>query len=452
MDKATLLRKKHPTFIYENFQYVKDGNSLKISFSFKIPPGIRFSPTVGIENINSFIFAKIGKSTIENFIFHLGLIEMVSYWKSTCSPMIDIKAGYLTKDQITWWKNLLLKGLGEFFYQNNINFKQNNFIDIKTSTGKTYTKDQREHQERYLVLNGGGRDSAVSIEFLKELKKEMTIFMLNPTKAMLDVAQTSGVKNQIIVKREIDKNLFKLNTDGFLNGHTPFSAYLAFLAVLGALLFDTRFVVPANERSSNEENIEFLGEKINHQYSKSYDFEKAFRQYTCENLSNNIDYFSLLRPLYEIQISKIFASYKKYFKSFKSCNRGHKNNIWCGQCPKCLSIYISLHPFIKEDDITAVFGDNLYEKKELLDLLLHLTGNKKPKPFECVGTYQEILEGLRLSVGKLEKQNEQLPYLLEYAKKNILSKNPLEPELLTAWDENNFLNKEIAEGFKTKIL
>ncbi|MEK7060936.1 MAG: hypothetical protein AAB931_00265, partial [Patescibacteria group bacterium] len=114
-------------------------------------------------------------------------------------------------------------------------------------------------------------------------------------------------------------------------------------------------------------------------------------------------------------------------------------------------IYISLFPFLEENDIKSIFGKNLYEDEALKDLLMHITGQKSPKPFECVGTYDEILEGLRLSIKKLEKENEALPYLLQYAKENILSKSPAKPELLKAWDENNFLAEEIAQNLKTQI-
>lgn len=450
MDKLTSLRRKHPLFSYESFTYKQDNNSLVISFLFRISPSIEFNPKITIKNIDTSVFASQGKAVIDNFIFNLGLIEMISYWKTTCSPIIEIKTGSLNKTQIGWWKNLLIKGLGDFFYKNNINFKEEGFVNLESIGKNIYLKDEIIHKNRYLILNGGGRDSVVSVELLKSLEKEVTLFMLNPTEASISVAKDSAIVNQIIVNREIDKKLLELNETGYLNGHTPFSAYLAFLSSLCGLIFDYKFVIPSNERSSNEENVEFLGEKINHQYSKSFEFEKSFREYLKENLSENIEYLSLLRPLYEMQISKLFATHKKYFKDFKSCNNGQKNNIWCRKCPKCLSIYTSLYPFLNTNDLTDIFGEDLYAKKELLDLLLHITGEKRPKPFECVGTYKEILLGLNLSAKKLEVENRTLPFLLKYAKDNIIDKNAMQPEILTAWDKNNFLSDKIAETLKTQ--
>ena len=67
-------------------------------------------------------------------------------------------------------------------------------------------------------------------------------------------------------------------------------------------------------------NLMLFGEKINHQYSKSYEFEKDFTTYAEKYLKGNVKYFSFLRPLNELQIAKIFSKYKKYHKIFKSCN------------------------------------------------------------------------------------------------------------------------------------
>lgn len=63
-----------------------------------------------------------------------------------------------------------------------------------------------------------------------------------------------------------------------------------------------------------------FGEKVNHQYSKTYEFENDFAEYSKKYLKANVKYFSFLRPLNEMQIAKIFSRYTKYHKVFKSCN------------------------------------------------------------------------------------------------------------------------------------
>ena len=450
-DKLSYLRKKYPQFIYKSFKYsfFEAKKTLEIEFLFQIED-LTFRPKVEIGNISNSTFKNLNGSILENFIFHLGLIEIPSYWKATCSPIIKIEAGQLNEEQRAWWHGQIVSGLGEFFYQNNIDFTLPDFLEIQSDSPKTFQMDRKSSSESYIALNGGGRDSAVTLELLKSQQVNISVLMLNPTAAALDITRVSEIQSEIIVNRQLDTKLLELNSAGFLNGHTPFSAYLAFLSVLCAYILGRKYTIASNERSSNEQNIEYLGKLINHQYSKSYNFEKSFREYSRLHLSSKIEYLSSLRPLYEIQISKIFTLYKKYFKAFKSCNVGQKTNSWCGQCAKCLSIYISLYPFLSEEDRSLIFPQDLYANEELLGLLLHLTGIKKPKPFECVGTYAEVLTGLRLSIQKLG-QGSELPILLAYAKNNLLTADTKEIDIAKDWDDENFLPESFSTFLQSKL-
>lgn len=106
--------------------------------------------------------------------------------------------------------------------------------------------------------------------------------------------------------------MLELNEKGFLNGHTPFSAMLAFTSYFVAYLSGKKYIAVSNEQSSNESNIK--GEKINHQYSKSFEFEEEFRWYINNYLEDHVQYFSMLRPLNELQIAKLFSNMKNIIK------------------------------------------------------------------------------------------------------------------------------------------
>jgi len=58
--------------------------------------------------------------SFDNLVFNLGLIELLSYWKATCSREIEVQTHNLDKDQINWWKDLIFEGMGQFFYENKI--------------------------------------------------------------------------------------------------------------------------------------------------------------------------------------------------------------------------------------------------------------------------------------------------------------------------------------------
>jgi len=465
--KFKKLRKRYPRFIYEGYSCKISGDNLEIFFDFKIKSNIHFQPKIVIENIDKSRIKKVGDGVLNNLIFHLGLIEMVSYWKATCSPEILIKASSLNKEQINWWKDLIIKGMGQFFYENKIDWRNKNFIKIKTipSKPKLLAKNaiaEIKNKDGILVPVGGGKDSVVTLELLKKAKKNIQCFSLNPTEAAQKIMNIVGCRKPIIrVRRRIDKKLLELNRKGFLNGHTPFSAYLAFLSFLVAAISDQKYIALSNERSSNEGNVKYLGKMINHQWSKTFEFEKKFRSYTKKYLVKNIEYFSFLRPLYEIQIAKLFSKYPKYFSAFLSCNEAYKTasgtkkpfKRWCGKCSKCLFVFAILYPFLKEKGLLKIFRKNLFNDKKLLPIMQQLIGVGSPrgfKPFECVGTKKESIAAFYLSFLNFTKNQRlrvfcKIPFLLKYFKNKILPKYPnIKKEskiIMNVWNNQHNLPK-----------
>lgn len=454
--KAQSLRQKHPRFLYQGFKIRKTGKNLQFSFSFKIEPDLSFSPQITIENINRSQINDLDPEVIRNLAFHLGLMEIPSYWKATCSPTIVIQAGFLNPNQIQWWQNLLLKGMGQFFYTNRVDFTAPDFVTFKAKKEPRFSPFEGEsNPKKVLVPIGGGKDSIVALEILKKSGLGINCLALNPTPAATQVIELGGVQKTIVVRREIDPTLLKLNQQGYLNGHTPFSAYLAFLGVTCAVLFDFGQVALANERSANEENLTYLGAKINHQYSKSIAFEKTFLNYAQEYLTPQVRYFSLLRPLYELQIGRLFSQHPQYFPHFKSCNRGQKKNAWCLNCPKCLAVFTLLYPFLEEKDLMKIFNKNLFNQKSLWPTALSLIGEKGHKPFECVGTKKETLVAFYLSLKKAQETKQALPYVLAQFQKKVLPKRSnldyLVQYILGGWNSDHLLSPNLEKLLKKEV-
>jgi hypothetical protein len=265
-------------------------------------------------------------------------------------------------------------------------------------------------------------------------------------------------QESIIARRKIDPKLLELNRKGFLNGHTPFSAYLAFLSLLVSSASGCRYIAFSNERSSNEGNTSYLGKTINHQWSKSFEFEEKFRRYSKKYLDNKAEYFSLLRPLYEIQIAGLFSRFPEKLDSFLSCNEAFKTDSgrkepsgkWCCKCSKCLFAFSILYPFVNEKKLVVAFGENLFKNIELLPLAKELMGERGIKPLECVGTYRESLIAFFLS-WKKARISGKVPVLLKSLENGFLKDyDSLEKEfkkMLFSWNSKNNLPK----GFE-KIL
>lgn len=409
------LRLTHPQLVYKSYDIVVEHNQIVITHEFLLEPDIVFRPKVSIPYVGS-----VDKNFLAPYIFHLGLVEAISYWKAACPKEFIVEAGSLTQTQIRFWYDLFLHGLGEFYYQNKIDFTVPDFLKIvsKGDKGDWPAFAEASAGEGDLVLVGGGKDSAVTLGILKESDRTIQTMVLNPTEASLLNIKAAGYKNPIVVIREIDSKLLELNNRGYLNGHTPFSAYLAFLGSMVAALFGYENVIVSNEKSANEGNVMYRGLEINHQYSKSFRFETMFREYALsipgikapqfrESVIPN--YFSFLRPLNDLQIAKLFSSHPMFFATFRSCNVGSKLGVWCGKCPKCAFTYLSLSPYLLHEQMVISFGGNLLEKPEILEHIRGLVGLNPIKPFECVGTRDESKLAVILTIGKFVREHREVP-------------------------------------------
>lgn len=410
MDKYLELRNKYDTFIYEGYNVEEKDNKTIITYDFNVPNLTHYYPILELDKFELTEFTKY-------LIFHIGLVELISYWKATCSKNVIIKAGYINEEQIDFFKKLYFHGLGELFYTNGIEPNYEDFMNITCVIEPTNINIPNYNGIGNLIPIGGGKDSNVSLELLKNSFEDNNAFIINPKEVTLKCAELAGYDNSntITVKRTIDKNLIELNKLGFINGHTPFSALVAFISYLCAYINNKKYIVLSNESSANESNV--AGTKINHQYSKTYEFENDFNEYTKKYFQIDIKYFSLLRPLTEYQIAMLFSKYEKYHNVFKSCNVGSKSLPWkwCCNCPKCLFVFIILSPFLYKEKLINIFGEDLFEKEELLNTFIELTGHGETKPFECVGTYEEV----RYAITKVIEREENLPYLLQYYKDNF---------------------------------
>lgn len=446
-NKFVSLRKKYPTIIYEKYDIQDYNEELLITYYFNIPGLIKFKPTLKIlkKNITN---KNVNIKYRDYLIFHIGLIELISYFKCTCSPNVVIEAGYINEEQIKWFKKLFYYGLGEFLYINGIDISKDELLNITCTRKKEELPKIKYNGIGNLIPVGGGKDSVVSLELLMSEYNINECFIINPKKVMLDCAYIAGYDDKKIfaVKRTIDLNLLDLNKQGYLNGHTPFSSLAAFVSYLCAYLSNKKYIVLSNEASANEATV--VGTKINHQYSKTYEFENDFNEYTKKYFNIDIKYFSLLRPLTEFQIAMLFSNYEKYHKSFKSCNVGSKNTEWqwCCNCPKCLFVYIILSPYLYKEKLINIFGEDLFEKQELLETFKELLGYSKTKPFECVGTFSEVRYAVSLVI---KKQDNNLPYLLKYYKDNY--ELELDHKFESTYNDINNLDKHFKEILKKEL-
>ena len=181
------------------------------------------------------ILDEIGKS--------LFLMLGISYWKTYCPKTIHLPFD-LTEKQAAFWNLFYTKGLGEFFYENNIDYRD--LVQFPYVKEKNIDKRNVDQQERSLVMIGGGKDSIVSAELMKSRGFDFSLFALNAYAMHKPIADQIG-KPIIIITRTIDKQLIELNKKDAYNGHVPISAIYAFTSLLSAFLYDYKYIVVSNE-------------------------------------------------------------------------------------------------------------------------------------------------------------------------------------------------------------
>ena len=239
MKKINVLRKKYPEFVYQEFEWKYLKPNLEIWFDFLIRStsspnkDLKFKTQITVKKVSNKHLNNINKRDLDNLIFHLGLIEMLNYWKLTCSPNILINARNLYREEKMFLRKTILNGMGEYFYKNQIDFTKSGFLNIKVNQSQPLYKasTKKLSQNKILVPIGGGKDSPVTIELLKKKGNILGGFILNAKSSQLKIAKIANLREVVLIERKLDPLLLKLNKSGkFLNGHVPFSAFLAYLS------------------------------------------------------------------------------------------------------------------------------------------------------------------------------------------------------------------------------
>lgn len=456
MNKFERFRREAPVFEYKSYTITETEETIETDYVFSIVgvadfhAGWSFPRPEGFSVKDDFAF--------ERLAFSLGMAEAVSYWKATCSPVMRVECGSLDEEQIRWWKKLYFLGLGEFFYVNGIITDIDSFMDIQCSGSFTCTAEtERAPLSGCLVPIGGGKDSALTLETLTQAGMKCRCYAINKRNSITGTVLAAGLPEETLItaKRRFDRSLVDLNSKGYLNGHTPFSSVVAFSAEVTAYLNRLRYIVLSNEDSANESTV--AGQNVNHQYSKSFEFEQDFHSYEEKYLKTGIYYFSFLRPLSEYQIAKMFVSHEKYLPVFRSCNLGSKvsPDVWCGECPKCLFVCLILSPFLSPSKLRSVFGKNLLDEENMMKFFIELIGQSEHKPFECVGSIDEVNLAVTLAIKKYEANDIPLPLLFrEYKERELYhpeSVDAINASYCSRYSDTNLLPPEFEKILKKEM-
>jgi UDP-N-acetyl-alpha-D-muramoyl-L-alanyl-L-glutamate epimerase len=327
----------------------------------------------------------------ERLLTHLWVVAGLSYYKASAAAEIRVH-GRMSADDLALHQLLLTRGLGEYCFINGLDPQLLPAWHVDLAE----TEPERSGAELGsgpLVPVGGGKDSCVTIEALRAAGRAPTLVTVRRFPIIQDVIDASGLPD-VAVERIIDPAIVELNNLGARNGHVPATAIVSFAALIAAVLGGHDSLVMSNERSASEGNVEYRGVAINHQWAKSDEAESAVAA-AVARITPELRWFSLLRPLSELDISQRFAATcQRYFDSFSSCNRtqridpARRVTRWCGECPKCQFVYLALCTSLPRAEVERIWGAELYASSPM-EGFRALLGLSEWKPFECVGEHLE---------------------------------------------------------------
>ena len=368
------------------------------------------------------------------------LLAGVSYYKTAAPPVIDLGTTALTDAERAFLRDFYLQGLGEYAYKNALDLSDleiqgpaAELLAAATSPAPSTIPASVAPFARALVPFGGGIDSIVTVEGVRKVAADVALFVVSrPGDRFSAIEGPAAVSGLPVIRagREIDPQLLRSAELGFRNGHVPVTGIISAIAVLAAVLDDRDVVVMSNEWSASVPTLEYRGEPVNHQYSKSAAFEAAFRDTLAADRADQADqtdqtdpprlpgYFSALRDRTELWVGEKFAALTEYHATFRSCNKAfiidpaRRLGHWCGVCDKCAFIDLILAPFMSPEQLRAVFaadggGGEPLGNPDLAPKFRALLGSGT-KPFECVGEVNECRAAVVLAARRPDRADNAL--------------------------------------------
>ena len=344
-----------------------------------------------------FVLDAARSAAAERALQLLHLVAGISYYKAAVPDAIRIESYAIDGNTAALLEQIYVNGLGEFSYRNGLDLRKRiRFPHHDDAEMDAPALGLREHA---LVAIGGGKDSLVSIEALRNLGVAQTVTWIGGSQLIAACAERTGLP-RLNIGRQLAPELFAYNRQGAWNGHIPVTAVNSAILVFAAALRGVNQVVFSNERSASYGSVIQTGDgegtaEVNHQWSKGWAFEQAFGTYVQRQVAADLQYYSLLRPLSELAVARQFAKSDRYDAWFSSCNRNfhllgeRPANRWCGVCPKCHFVFLALAPFMPKPRLVGILGRNLLDDPAQTAGYDALLEYRNHKPFECVGEGRE---------------------------------------------------------------
>ena len=110
-----------------------------------------------------------------------------------------------------------------------------------------------------------------------------------------------------------------------------------------------------------------------------------------------------------------------------------------------------ISPFLSHEKLVEIYGSDLLADKDLLNDFEQLCGIQDVKPFDCVGTRDEVKAALGQIIEQRLANEQELPFLLTHSLNYFNIEKKDFDDLINEWNDEHFLLSEF-EASITKAI
>ncbi len=394
--------------IFKFLSYHFDRTSFSATFVYQGIDNTIFTENVTFDkhsDTNHKRFNPLNNPELDKLLDHALFLAFVllgtSYYKSHPTTLVSLPKK-IDNWQANFFNKVYQEGLSQYAFENHLTRKQLAHFQ-PTTTISDHPIDYQGYG--VISLQSGGKDSLLVASLLNESQINFTPWYVSSSPDGKHPEVIDNLFPQLIKKdasiaiRQIDQ--FHLQQTKGLNGHVPVTYINESLAIIQAILNNQNIILAGIGQEGTEPHSYIEDLAVNHQWSKTWEAELLLAEYVKRYISHNIHIGSPIRKYSELRIAELFINkcWQRYGYQFSSCNNANYRQktdnsrlTWCGTCPKCANTYLLFCPFLPPHLLQTLFNDtDLFQKPSLTNTFKGLLGiGQETKPFECVGTYEEL--------------------------------------------------------------
>lgn len=391
--------------------HIRSRHQLSVEFGID---NLRFSASYWYADANFFeLEENYGADFIERVFFHIAAftaITLVSLCPDTFDP--GPYERYCTSSFWTLWNSIVRGVWAQWRYEHDRPDYSGPRLKISNAQNESELGDDRDPVKvqpgnvQILSFCGGGKDSLVSLKLLERadvpfhtLVYSSSVYGSAARQHKLCDSLLDATQVPIIARRRIwcyddltDSPVVHLFPEyearSLTVAETPTSVFLALPLVLQHGYVE---LCLGHERSADTGNLmwERSGQEVNHQWGKSREAEMLLNEYIRTHLVQNCNYFSILKPIYDVSIFNLLNQDLDAVSYAHSCN---VQKPWCGRCPKCAYVWINYMAYLPSPVVQHVFRGhgNLLDTTENQLSFRQMLGLEAHTPFECIGQINEV--------------------------------------------------------------